>query len=323
MSTKQTSLRFIAGGIGGIILASLIIMLDKHLSGGASLDAYLKETPLVYPATLILISLSGGCALAYFSILRKKIEDMKKNSELKSEFISTVIHEIRTPLTYTLWATEALRKNIERNLKQADVAAFDKVHESLRELVIATGSFFDMAKMDIGKMGVSIKYLSLSDFEKHARATIDKFSYQAEEKNVTFTYSINVNGKLLMPIDIEKIREVLVNLLENAIRYTAKGQNISCTITNDASWLSIEIADTGIGIPKAEQDHLFKKFYRASNAREAVSAGTGIGLYICYQFVTAHKGTITLDSDTNKGTKFTIKLPLVTKDNITEFMIKS
>jgi signal transduction histidine kinase len=114
-----------------------------------------------------------------------------------------------------------------------------------------------------------------------------------------------------------------VNLLENAIRYTKRGQNISCTITNDASWLTVVIADTGIGIPKAEQDHLFKKFYRASNAREAVSAGTGIGLYICYQFVTAHKGTIILDSDLNKGTTFTIKLPLVTKDNITEFMIKS
>ena len=143
---------------------------------------------------------------------------------------------------------------------------------------------------------------------------VDTMSITAQKSKVTLAYVKGTDADQAY-IDRDKINQVVVNIISNAVKYTPEGGTVTvlCGCREDAVYISV--SDTGIGIPEKDLPHIFDRFYRVDKARSRKQGGTGLGLAIAKEIVEAHKGTISLDSEYGKGTTVTVNLPINLKEN--------
>lgn len=299
------------GSLAGFVAGMLILLLDV-------IDKQSAHMSTVVPvATLI------GMIISITFLEIKKNRVIKHNQKIRDETVALITHEMRTGLTSTGWAIQFIIQNYSDKLIPADKKMLADVVDSIHTTVMHSVNLLDVSLLDIGKLAIALEWLTLENVERIFEEIVEKYTFGAQAKKIELISNIKLDRDRQVEVDRVRIRIILENLLENAIQYTVgKKRVITVNITNDAKNLYIQVGDTGIGIPKEEQAKIFSEFYRASNARKMLSSGSGIGLYICHQYVTAHRGTIRFESIPDQGTTFFISIPLKTTGDMTGFLTK-
>ncbi|HRH55765.1 MAG TPA: HAMP domain-containing sensor histidine kinase [Candidatus Paceibacterota bacterium] len=244
-----------------------------------------------------------------FSAFSGNVDQVHKRdvemSRVKSDFISTAAHQLRTPLTGIRWALEALQMEQLTESQKALVAnAVEKSHQ----LVAVVGTLLDISSIESGKYKYDMKRTTLNDaVDEIAR----DFSELAVKAQVSFLFEKSGQPSAVVSIDRERIRWVLNNLVENAIRYTPAGGSVRITTETTPERAYVRIRDTGIGIPDSDRANIFTRFYRAPNAIAKENGGNGLGLYIARTIATDHGGDLNFEpNESGPGTTFMLSLPI-------------
>ena len=232
-------------------------------------------------------------------------------SRMKSEFVSNVSHELKTPLALIRMFGETLDSGIvtEEKDKQKFYGIIRKESERLTHLI---NNVLDFSRMDAGVKEYNFQE---ADLVEVVRSSLEAYKFQISDNG--FQIEIELPDEpLILKIDQDSISQVLLNLLNNAVKYSDEEKHILVKVQKDSTSASISIADRGVGIPKDELKKIFDKFYRVSTTRTKETRGSGLGLTLAKHIVEAHGGTIEVESEVAKGSRFTVVLPIVKNGKI-------
>lgn len=233
------------------------------------------------------------------------ITEQQKLENMRREFVANVSHELRTPLTSIKSYAETLldravedRETTERFLQVINSEA-DRMTRLVKDLL-------QLSRLDNQQMQWFFKQVH---FEGLVRNCIEKIQMEAENKRqVIECFTIGTIPEI--QADPDRIQQVIINILGNAMKYTPESGKITVYIGKLYSDVYVKVSDTGIGIPKEDLPRIYERFYRVDKARSREMGGTGLGLAIAKEIVEAHKGTISITSEWGKGTEVTVKLPI-------------
>ena len=249
---------------------------------------------------LVLVFLLGGIALTIRATDREA-----RLAQAKSDFVSNVSHELKTPLSTISLFSEILELDRVNNEEKKKEYYRIIRHES-RRLNKTIDNILDFSRIEAGRK----KYeLVAGDMAEVIVNVLSTHRYQIINSGFDIQADIQPDLPSVL-IDRDAMTQAISNLLDNAIKYSGKVKQLSITAKTIESDLSIEVADHGVGIPRAEQAKIFEKFYRVGNGLVHDVKGSGLGLSLVKHIIEAHKGTISVESDVGKGTRFTILLPI-------------
>ena len=238
--------------------------------------------------------------------INTRLDSVAAAEKEQQQFIADVSHELRTPLTVLRGSLEVVLEE-DRPVEEYREAIGNALLE-VRHLTRLSQNLLFLARGQSGRVTLSFANVDLVRFVSEV---IRDLMPAAADRELEL--SVDVPGEAVRAfIDSDRMQQVLHNLLENAIRYTHPGGKIRVRLTSRPSEASIEVSDTGIGIPPQDLPFVFERFFRSDRARRAYQGGSGLGLSIARWIVEAHKGTIAVESEVGKGTTFTVRLPLVT-----------
>ncbi|HKR23262.1 MAG TPA: HAMP domain-containing sensor histidine kinase, partial [Pyrinomonadaceae bacterium] len=248
---------------------------------------------------LVLLVLLGGMALTIRATDREA-----RLAQAKSTFVANVSHELKTPLSLISLFSEILELGrVNSDEKKAEYYRIIR-HESLR-LNKTIDNILDFSRIEAGRKTYQLVDGDLTEVIDHVLST-----HRYQIVNSGFDVQTDIQPELPpVLIDREAMAQAISNLLDNAIKYSGKVKQISITAKLRESNLCIEIADRGIGIPRAEHAKVFEKFYRVGNGLVHDVKGSGLGLSLVKHIIEAHNGTISVESDVGRGSRFTILLP--------------
>lgn len=240
---------------------------------------------------------------------RKQAENAAaKASTDKTRFIATISHELRTPLNGIVGLSRMLR---DTELSDEQFSWVSTIYASAITLGNIFNDIIDLDKLDRDKLELSLKTISLKDFTEELSSIIRLL---AADKQLELKTSINEPLPRLVEIDGTRLRQILWNILFNAVKFTQKG-HVSLSVSStkpdgDKAYVTFVIEDTGVGIPESEIDKIFAMYYQVDHPDHQSATGTGIGLAICKQMVDLMNGEIHVSSKEGKGTRFEIVLPV-------------
>jgi signal transduction histidine kinase len=235
----------------------------------------------------------------------------KKIEKLKTEFISLVAHQLRTPLSAIKWALEMLLESEGEKLPLEQKDLLEKAYQSNERMILLIKDLLDVTKLEEGKYIFSF---SLEDLEEITQEVIDSYQKVIQKKNLKFEFQKPIDEKLpKVKVDREKIKLAIENLIDNAIKYTPAGGKVTVSLESDKLKLELRVEDSGIGIAKNQQERVFSKFFRTSKAMQMEPDGSGLGLYLAKNIIEAHKGEIGFQSKEGQGSIFWFTLPLKEK----------
>ncbi len=256
--------------------------------------------------------------LAMHDITEKKLvqQQFNQNMEIKSQFVSTVSHELRTPMACIRESVEIVLDGSAGRLKKQQKHFLEIAKKNIERLQMLINDVLDFQKLEAGKMTIEPAEHEISQTAGHVFDTMELY---AKKQNVRLELSLQKNLPKAQ-YDEHKIVQVMTNLLSNAIKFTPAGGKVKFSVLSCCDELIIEVADTGIGIPKEDLAKIFERFYRVSRPNHQIQ-GTGLGLAIVQRIVLMHGGRIQVQSEENKGTVFTVYLPVhppIVKDSLDE-----
>ena len=249
---------------------------------------------------LVVVFLLGGLALTLRATDREA-----RLAQAKSNFVANVSHELKTPLALLSLFSEILELGRVKS-EQKKLEYYRIIRHESRRLNKMIDNILDFAKIEAGRKTYNFAHTDMAEVIENVLS-----SYRYQIINSGFDVQTNIQPDLPpVVIDRDAMAQAISNLVDNAIKYSGKVKQLSIKTKTFGSDLSIEIADSGIGIPRAEQEKVFEKFYRVGNGLVHDVKGSGLGLSLVKHIVDAHKGTIAVESDVGKGSRFTILLPL-------------
>ena len=250
-----------------------------------------------------------GVIVVFRDITKEKAEEREQ-----AEFISTASHEMRTPVAsiegYLGLALNPATAHIDEKARDF----ITKAHESAQHLGRLFQDLLDISKVEDGRMKNSPKIINVNEFLKNI---FDGLATKADEKQLNYIFMPDIidegKEKSLQPIfyaniDPDHFREVVSNLIENAIKYTPSGE-VVVNVTGDDKQISVSVKDSGIGIPAEDIPHLFQKFYRVDNSDTREIGGTGLGLYLSRRLAEAMSGNLRVESKYKEGSTFYLEIP--------------
>lgn len=238
--------------------------------------------------------------------LRSSNEKLQQLDTAKDEFISMASHQLRTPLTSVKGYIDMVLDGDAGKITPAQRKLLTEAFESSERMVHLIGDFLNVSRLQTGKFMLERRPTDLAHV---AEQEVEALKITATAHDLRLSYQKPTSLPLLL-IDEEKIRQVIMNFIDNAIYYSRPSTTIHVALRQEASDVVLEVADTGIGVPVGEQKHLFTKFFRATNARKQRPDGTGVGLFLTKRVITAHHGQIIFHSTEGKGSVFGFRLPL-------------
>jgi CheY-like chemotaxis protein/signal transduction histidine kinase len=239
--------------------------------------------------------------------IEKKRKQLEISSKYKSEFLANMSHELRTPLNSLLILAKDLSENKKNNLDEIQVECAEIIYKSGCDLLVLINEVLDLSKIEAGKMSINIENVSLSKFGDDL---IRNFKLQAEQKGLILTCTLNKEIPEFIRTDIQRLNQILKNLISNAIKFTEKG-SISISINKYTEKnIIISVADTGLGIQKDKQMAVFEAFQQADGGTSRKYGGTGLGLSISRELATLLSAEIKVVSELNEGSTFSLIIPL-------------
>ncbi len=246
-----------------------------------------------------------------------KAEELELASKYKSEFLANMSHELRTPLNSLLILSQLLAENNSGNLDNKQIEYAQTINSAGNDLLTLINDILDLSKVEAGKVEVQWENVSLS---KLLTSIEQKFSPIANDKKVTFNLNIADGIPDILVTDSQRIKQIINNLLSNALKFTSKGEvklivqyptelpaNIEKLELNKT--IALSVTDTGIGIPQDKQQSIFEAFQQADGSTSRKYGGTGLGLSISRQLARLLGGELTLTSKDGEGSTFTLYLP--------------
>ncbi len=235
-------------------------------------------------------------------------EELKKATQAKSEFLANMSHELRTPFNAVIGFSELLLDEIPGKINQKQRQCLDDILSSSKHLLSLINDVLDLSKVEAGKLELKQKDFTLNKLIESLTRTIMPILVPRKQ-----SLDIEIE-KGLPPIhaDKTKIRQVLLNLLSNSVKFMPDGGKLKIEAIRKDSWCQISVIDNGIGMKQEEQERIFEPFYQLDNPISRERSGTGLGLTIAKQIVEKHGGRIWVESEYGKGSCFTFTLPLAT-----------
>ncbi len=250
------------------------------------------------------LSFLMACGIAF---MYRNVKKEVALAKLKSDFVSNVSHELRTPLSLIRLYAETLEMG---RLSQAE--KYQEYYEIIRKeserLTALINNILDFSRIEAGRKEYDFRDTDVAELVCN---TLEAYRYQIEQNGFSFQQNIQ-DGLPKLRLDREAIARSLVNLINNAVKYSADNKFISVNVYRCNGAVKLEVVDHGIGIPRHEQHKIFEKFYRASDPLVHNTKGSGLGLSLVRHIVQAHSGQVSVESAPGHGSKFTIVLPLDT-----------
>lgn len=237
-----------------------------------------------------------------FEKTKNDIEYLKKLERIRTEFLANVSHELRTPIFAIQGYIETLL-NGAINDNNVNTYFLEKANHHTLSLSNLLNDLIDISMIESGEMKMSFRYFNINDY---LVSIINELKIMAEEKNIELIY-YPANEKLQLFGDKNKLRQVMVNLIQNAIKYTEKGK-VEVLVEEESKFGTIIVKDSGYGIPEKDLSRIFERFYRVDKARSRAVGGTGLGLAIVKHIIEAHGSRIEVKSKIDKGSEFSFKL---------------
>lgn len=236
----------------------------------------------------------------------RDVTEERRLDKLRKDFVANVSHELRTPLAMLQGYSEALIDDIA-DTPEARREIAEVINEESQRMGRLVRELLDLARMESGHIHLDIQQMNLEEF---FHRVLRKFQSIAAEQQVTLFNQISSDLPTVY-WDEDKIEQVLTNLIDNALRHTPADGKVEIAVQSDLDHVIIKVKDTGSGIPEEDLPFIFERFYKADKARtRGQSGGTGLGLSIAKHLIDAHQGRIEVTSQLDKGTTFTITLPI-------------
>lgn len=233
------------------------------------------------------------------------VTELRRLERVRQDFVANVSHEFKTPLTAIQGFTETLLGGALDDPKN-NVRFLHIIRNHAMRLARLTDDLLKLARIEAGKMEVEFFSVGLMELIEGCAETA---LMKASKKQITLDIEVP-SGLPAVRGDAELLKDVLQNLLDNAIQYTPAGGRIHVTASANAKDATVTVSDTGIGIPLADQERIFERFYRVDAARSREAGGTGLGLSIAKHIMEAHGGRLRVESEVGKGSKFSFSIPL-------------
>jgi signal transduction histidine kinase len=237
-------------------------------------------------------------------VMQQALQQAQAVNEQQISFVGMVSHEIRNPLGVIQMSTELLQSTLNEPINAKVQKWLGKIQIASDQVIYLLNDVLTLCRLRAENLSCKYSYVHLHNF---CTDLVDEIQQTSGENHaIELTVQKGLGHAF---IDIQLVRSIGTNLISNAIKYTPQGGIIRFNVTAHDRWLTLLIQDAGIGIPEAEQQHLFEHFYRASNAADI--AGTGLGLAIVKRCVVALQGKIAVESKVDQGTTFKVQLPLL------------
>lgn len=240
------------------------------------------------------------------SKLRASNVKLKALDETKDEFISMASHQLRTPLTSVKGYLSMVLEGDAGDINPQQRKLLEEAFTSSQRMVYLIGDFLNVSRIQTGKFELELSSVSLPSIISEE---ISQLRATAGSRGISLAYEAPRDFPS-MDIDENKIRQVMMNFIDNAIYYSPENTTITISLAKYDNRVEFKVSDQGIGVPREAQHHLFTKFYRADNAKQQRPDGTGIGLFMAKKVIVEHGGAILFESTEGKGSMFGFRLPL-------------
>jgi len=299
----------------GFVTIVLITITSVHLSKRISrpIDDILRTTRAIRDGDLnqrikvVSNDEIGQLSTAINSMAEKLSQDiirLRKLEHIRSEFLGNVSHELRTPIFSIQGFLETLLDGaVDDPSVNRDFLA--KAHRHAEGLNTLLNDLIEISRIESGEMKMSFRYFSVVEL---AQQVVDEMQPDAEKRSISLSLVHSVPQSENVYGDRDRVKQVMVNLIDNAVKYTDPGGTIQCAITPAGLHVQIHVRDTGCGIPEEHLPRVFERFYRVDKNRSRQVGGTGLGLAIVKHIVEAHGGTLQVTSTVGKGSEFTFSL---------------
>jgi PAS domain S-box-containing protein len=238
--------------------------------------------------------------------LEARNQEVEHANRLKNEFLASMSHELRTPLHTIIGFSELLTEQLEGPLNEKQQRFLGHILQDARHLLELINEILDISKIESGTLKLKREAFDFSQCVEEVMAGIRQ---QAVTKNIKLENKDCFHKALYA--DRLRVKEILYNLINNAVKFTTKGGSVWIESAQSGDFLQVSVCDTGIGIEEKEQASIFDKFYQVGDSGKGGREGTGLGLSITKHLVELHEGTIRVESRPGQGSRFMVTLPLV------------
>ncbi len=290
---------------------------DEKLIGYLSVDDPAdRRIPTI--ETIELLEIFGSQAVAGIENARlyrelaehaKRVEEaaerMRELNELKTNFVSTVSHELRTPLTSIKAYVETLIENVGAKNETMQKEFLTVIHEETERLARLIDAVLDLSQLESGTFKIRKDVFDIGQVVKNVVSVLQPM---ADKKRLELTADVP-DSSLLLEADKDLVKQVIVNLVGNAIKFTPVGGKVTLAARLEGTMVKLMVQDTGVGIPREQMEKIFDRFYQVDGSAAREYGGAGLGLTICRSIMEWHGGTIDVESEEGKGSKFITVFP--------------
>lgn len=290
----------------GLVTKEAFEAANEHGSWSGETWLLLRNGARLPVAQTVIAHLGDDGSVRYYSILATDLSERFQLENMRSEFLSNVTHDLRSPLTAVLGYVQLLRQGHFGDLASDVMDALADIDTASTHMLDLINDLLDLWRAESGKAGDASEF-SVGEAIEAAVRTI---SPVAVAKSVSLTIRAD---EVAVVGDRKQIERALLNVVGNAVKYTPKGGQVSVTAEAVDGKARVEVADTGVGIPPSELDAVFERFYRASTAERAGIPGTGLGLPLVREVIVAHGGEVGIRSEVGVGTTMVLEFPVLTR----------
>lgn len=260
------------------------------------------ETP-----TILIVSFIAVLFLALGNTIIGGFNKLAEASRIKSQFISIISHQLRTPISIFKWTLESLQQTINRPELRSDTDMYIlNLFDASQRMIRIVNTLLDVTRIEARTLTLQPEDILLSDIVKKL---IKGFQRYADASHIDLILETDMDIPLVHT-DRQRITMVMETFIDNAIRYTPGAGTVTVMLKKEGAFVRLSVSDTGVGIPALQQKNIFQKFFRATNIMQYQTEGTGIDLFISHYIVAASQGTIGFNSVEEKGSTFWFILPI-------------
>lgn len=272
----------------------------------STVSKFTEEEANIYTTLASQVAVALQNARLYTEI-NETAERLREVDKMKSEFLANMSHELRTPLNSVIGYAEILLTGLDGELDDEQRTDIEAIYENAKHLLTLINDVLDLAKIEAGRLVLKKEIVNIGELVDNVKNTNIGFIH-THKKPVELVTKIQPSLPDIL-VDPTRISQVLNNLVSNAIKFSEKGTIVVAVSSND-QWVSIDVIDEGIGIAEADIEKIFERFSQADGSTTRRVEGTGLGLPISYHLVDMHGGSLTVKSQVEKGSTFTVQLPI-------------